>query len=207
METVIGVVLALAAYLLGSVSPSYLLVRLMTREDIRESRSRNAGTLNTYHRLGLAGGVTVLVLDAGKGALAVIVPTLVDAPEWAVFATALLVLVGHCWPLFLGFRGGKGAAVLLGVSLGLFPLITAVCLVPVAVSMLIGRNVVLGAALGYLLVCLGVLLTDEGMAMAALAILLAVVAGSTYLLGFRAEILAQAKAGSWRRILTFRFID
>ena len=51
-------------------------------------------------------GPTVLLLDAGKGALAVLVPGLVDAPGWTIFATAALVVVGHNWPVFLGFRGG-----------------------------------------------------------------------------------------------------
>ena len=148
METAIGILLAVGAYLLGSVSPSFLLFRMATGEDVRQTRSRNAGTLNTYHRLGIPGGVTVLLLDAGKGALAVLLPGLVRAPEWVVFATAPLVVIGHNWPVFLGFRGGKGAAVLLGVSLGLFPVITAICLAPIAVVMLLFRNVVLGAATG-----------------------------------------------------------
>ena len=66
METVIGITLAVAAYLVGSVSPSYLLVRFKTGEDVRQMGSRNAGTLNTYHRLGIAGGLVVLAADAGK---------------------------------------------------------------------------------------------------------------------------------------------
>ena len=159
MDITIGVLLAVGAYLLGSVSPSYLLVRLTTGEDVRQLRSRNAGTLNTYHRLGLRGGLAVLVLDAGKGALAVLAPSLVNAPEWTVFVTAPLVLIGHNWPVFLKFRGGKGAAVLLGVSLGLFPIVTAVCLVPIALVMLLLRNVVVGAGAGYVLVCLALIVT------------------------------------------------
>ena len=153
METVIGITLAVAAYLVGSVSPSYLLVRFRTGEDVRQTGSRNAGTLNTYHRLGIAGGLVVLALDVGKGALAVLIPTLVGAPAWTVFATAPLVLIGHNWPVFLQFRGGQGAAVLLGVSLGLFPVVTAVCLIPVALVMIIFRNVVLGSATAYVLIC------------------------------------------------------
>ena len=121
METAIGVVLAVAAYLLGSVSPSYLLVRFKTGEDVRQTGSRNAGTLNTYHRLGITGGLAVLVVDAGKGALAVLVPTLVGALPWTIFATAPLVLIGHNWPVWLQFRGGQGAAVLMGVRWAFSP--------------------------------------------------------------------------------------
>ncbi len=207
METVVGILLAVGAYLLGSVSPSYLLVRMRTGEDVRQSRSRNAGTLNTYHRLGVVSGVAVLLLDAGKGALAVLLPDIVGAPDWAVFAAAPLVVVGHNWPVFLGFRGGKGAAVLLGVSLGLFPVITAACLVPIAIIMALFRNVVLGAATGYILVCLVVILTGEEWGMILLSILLAVVAGATYLLNFRVEIARMVSEGQWRRLALFRFID
>lgn len=206
MELVTGVLLAVGAYLLGSVSPSYLLVRFSTGEDIRRSRSRNAGTLNTYHRLGLVGGLIVLALDAGKGALAVLAPAIIGAPEWTVFAAAPLVLIGHNWPVFLRFRGGKGAAVLLGVALGLFPTIVALCLIPIALIMLLFRNVVLGAAAGYVLVCCALIVVGVEWPMVALSVFLVVLAGVTYLLGFRKELLAMARSGKWGEIALFRFI-
>ena len=202
---VLGILLSIAAYLLGSVSPSYLLVRLTTGEDVRLLRSRNAGTLNTYHRLGIAGGLTVLVIDSGKGAAAVLIPGLLGAPEWTVFATAPLVLVGHNWPVFLRFRGGKGAAVLLGVSLGLFPLVTAVSLVPIALVMLLSRNVALGAATGYLVVSVALIASGTEWSMIALAISLVVLAGVTYLMGFRREIITMAQEGQWGKLLLLRF--
>lgn len=205
MDTAIGVLLAIGAYLLGSISPSYLLVKLTTGEDVRQTRSRNAGTLNTYHRLGAAGGLAVLTLDAGKGALAVLAPALAGAPEWTVFATAPLVLIGHNWPVFLKFRGGKGAAVLLGVSLALFPVITAICLIPIGLVMLLLRNVVIGAAAGYVLVCLVLIVTGTEWPMIVLSVLLAVLAGATYLFGFRREIRVMAQTGQWRNLLLLRF--
>ena len=205
MDTAIGVLLAIGAYLLGTISPSYLMVRLTTGEDVRETRSGNAGTLNTYHRLGMKGGLTILVLDAGKGALAVLAPALVSAPDWTVFATAPLVLIGHNWPVFLKFRGGKGAAVLLGVSLGLFPVITAICQVPIALVMLVLRNVVVGAAAGYALVCVGLVIAGIEWRMIVLSILLAVLAAATYLFGFRREIRMLADSGQWRKLLLLRF--
>ena len=205
LDTAIGVLLAIGAYLLGAISPSYLMVRLTIGEDVRETRSGNAGTLNTYHRLGMKGGLTILVLDAGKGALAVLAPALVSAPDWTVFATAPLVLIGHNWPVFLKFRGGKGAAVLLGVSLGLFPVITAICLVPIALVMLVLRNVVVGAAAGYTLVCVGLVIAGIEWRMIVLSILLAVLAAATYLFGFRREIRMLADSGQWRMLLLLRF--
>ena len=207
METAIGIMLAVAAYLVGSVSPSYLLVRFKTGEDVRQTGSRNAGTLNTYYRLGMMGGLVVLVLDAGKGVLAVLTPTLVGAPGWTVFATAPLVLMGHNWPVFLRFRGGKGAAVLLGVSLGLFPAVTAVCLIPIALVMVLFRNVVLGAATGYALVCVVLIIVGTEWPMVTLSALLTVLAGATYLFGFRRQVLALIRNKQWRRLLSFRFVE
>ena len=205
MDTAVGILLVVGSYLLGAVSPSYLLVRLVSGEDIRKLRSGNAGTLNTYHRLGLKGGLAVLVLDAGKGTLAVLSPMLVGAPEWTVFAAAPMVLIGHNWPVFLGFRGGKGAAVLLGVSLGLFPVITAICLIPVALVMLLLRNVVVGATVGYALICLALIFAGTEWPMITLSILLALLAAITYLMGFRREIISMAQGGQWRRLLMLRF--
>ncbi len=207
METVIGITLAVAAYLVGSVSPSYLLVRFKTGEDVRQTGSRNAGTLNTYHRLGITGGLAVLAVDVGKGALAVLVPTLVGAPTWTIFATAPLVLIGHNWPVWLQFRGGQGAAVLLGVSLGLFPVVTAVCLVPVALVMIIFRNVVLGSATAYVLVCIALVIVGTEWPMVLLSILLTVLAGATYLFRSRRRISASVRNKQWRRLLSFRFVE
>ena len=207
METVIGTLLAVGAYLAGSVSPSYLLVRFKTGEDVRQTGSRNAGTLNTYHRLGIAGGLVVLVVDAGKGALAVLVPALVGAPAWTVFATAPLVLIGHNWPVWLRFRGGKGAAVLLGLSLALFPVVTAACIIPVALVMIVFRNVVLGAAMAYVLICVVLIIVGTEWHMVLLSVLLTVMAGATYLFGFRGQISALIQDKQWRRLLSFRFVE
>ena len=197
----------MAAYLVGSVSPSYLLVRFKTGEDVRQTRSRNAGTLNTYHRLGLMGALVVLVLDVGKGALAVLAPTLVGAPGWTVFATAPLVLIGHNWPVFLQFRGGQGAAVLLGVSLGLFPAVTAACIIPIALVIIVFRNVVLGSATGYVLVCVALIIVGTEWPMVMLSVLLTVLAGATYLCRLRREISVLFRNKQWRRLLSFRLIE
>ena len=199
--------LAVAAYLVGSVSPSYLLVRFKTGEDVRQTGTRNAGTLNTYKRLGIMGALVVLALDVGKGALSVVVPTLVNAPEWTIFATASLVLIGHNWPVFLQFRGGKGAAVLLGVSLGLFPAVTAVCLIAIALVMILFRNVVLGAATGYVLVCIALIIVGTEWPLVMLSILITVLAGATYLFGFRRQISVLVQNKQWRRLLSFRFVE
>ncbi len=109
--------------------------------------------------------------------------------------------------MWLQFRGGQGAAVLLGVSLGLFPVVTAVCLVPVALVMIIFRNVVLGSATAYVLVCIALVIVGTEWPMVLLSILLTVLAGATYLFRSRRRISASVRNKQWRRLPSFRFVE
>ncbi len=111
---------AAAGYLLGSVPYALLLMRLAGRGDIRKMGSGNVGATNVLREGGTALAVATLVLDAGKGAAAVLLAARygpAGAPEAALIAGAGAVL-GHVFPVWLGFRGGKGVATTLGVLLG-----------------------------------------------------------------------------------------
>ncbi|SHE44610.1 glycerol-3-phosphate acyltransferase PlsY [Thermomonas hydrothermalis] len=114
----ITIAVLLAAYLLGSVSGSLLLGRLRGI-DIRQHGSGNAGGTNALRTLGWRFALAVVSIDIGKGALAVWL-ALWLAPAWAYTAAALAV-AGHVWPLWHGFRGGKGAATAVGALLVLWP--------------------------------------------------------------------------------------
>lgn len=116
--------LSLGAYLLGSVPTAYIMVRSVTGRDIRRLGSRNVGALNTHQQMGTWCGIPALIVDAGKGVLAVLAPTWLRASHWTVFMTTAFVVARHKWPMFLGFRGGKEAAAILGVSLALVPVLT-----------------------------------------------------------------------------------
>jgi acyl phosphate:glycerol-3-phosphate acyltransferase len=116
------------AYLLGSIPFGYLLVRIFRHEDIRKTGSGNIGATNVA-RSGAKGlGILTLVLDALKGFLAVVIAQHVAEPygfpqAYDIAAVAALAAVlGHCFPVWLGFRGGKGVATALGVFLALVPL-------------------------------------------------------------------------------------
>lgn len=108
---------AALAYLLGSLSGSLLLGRLVG-VDIRQRGSGNAGGTNALRTLGWKFALGVVVIDIGKGALAALLGLRLhdgDWPAaWQAFACTLLAAVGHTWPVFHGFRGGKGAATLIG---------------------------------------------------------------------------------------------
>jgi glycerol-3-phosphate acyltransferase PlsY len=111
------------AYLLGSIPFGYILVRLFRREDVRQQGSGNIGATNVARSGGTKLGVVTLLLDIGKAVAAVVIAKHLAhglAPS-AVYdmqvAAAVAVVVGHVFPLWLGFRGGKGVASALGVFL------------------------------------------------------------------------------------------
>jgi glycerol-3-phosphate acyltransferase PlsY len=108
------------AYLLGSIPFGYLLVRIFRNEDIREQGSGNIGATNVA-RSGAKGlGVATLLLDLGKAYLAVIIARHIAPGMFDVaVAAAVVAVVGHVFPVWLGFRGGKGVASALGVFLAL----------------------------------------------------------------------------------------
>ena len=124
------------AYLLGTIPFGYLIVRLAQGADIRKSGSGGTGATNVSRRAGKAAGILTLVLDAMKGAAAIIIAKLIlglpvfaataesttaEFGEWWIALAGILVIVGHMFPIWLGFRGGKGVATGVGVFLVLAP--------------------------------------------------------------------------------------
>jgi glycerol-3-phosphate acyltransferase PlsY len=102
--------LVAGAYLLGSVSFSVLAVRLLQGLDVRTLGSGNAGATNVVRAAGGRAGAAVLALDVAKGFTAVAVPRALEAPASVVGGAAVAVVLGHVFPVFFGFRGGKGVA-------------------------------------------------------------------------------------------------
>jgi glycerol-3-phosphate acyltransferase PlsY len=106
--------LVAAAYLLGSVSFSILVVRIVAHKDIREEGSGNAGATNVLRNHGAAAGIVVGLLDVAKGAAAVLLMRSVTANPAYLAASAAAVIFGHVFPVFFRFRGGKGVATTVG---------------------------------------------------------------------------------------------
>jgi glycerol-3-phosphate acyltransferase PlsY len=145
------VLILIAAYLLGSIPFGYLIVRARTGSDVRESGSGGTGATNVTRRAGKFAGVVTLLLDAIKGALAVLLArwflTEDFGVNWWVTAAAVLAVLGHCFPLWLGFRGGKGVATGVGVFLSLYPLAVACAAVIFILVVVLTRYVSLGSIL------------------------------------------------------------
>jgi glycerol-3-phosphate acyltransferase PlsY len=143
--------LVLAAYLLGSVSFSILVVRLIARKDIREQGSGNAGATNVLRNYGPAAGIGVAILDVGKGILAVVLMKLATADPKFLAAAAVAVVAGHIFPVFFRFRGGKGVATTVGAFLVLTPAATLVAVGIFLAIVAIFRYVSLGSILASVL--------------------------------------------------------
>jgi glycerol-3-phosphate acyltransferase PlsY len=112
MEFILSIVIA---YLLGSISFSYLIARKVKKIDIRQHGSGNAGATNTLRVLGVGPAISVLLLDTAKGVAAVLISVWIGGAEWIPFIAGLFAIVGHNWPIYYGFRGGKGVATTIGV--------------------------------------------------------------------------------------------
>jgi len=133
------------AYLLGSVSFAVLLVRSTTGKDIRTEGSGNAGATNVLRAHGKALGLAVAALDVGKGAAAVALVRLATADPRYAAAAAFAAVLGHVFPVFYGFRGGKGVATAFGAFLVLAPLAALVCAAIFFVVVAVTRYVSLGS--------------------------------------------------------------
>ena len=199
-ETFIVISLALGAYVLGSVPTAYILVRWMEGEDIRDVGSPNVGALNAYNRTGAWAGLLVLVVDTAKGVLAVAAPRLLGVDASVLFITTPLVVAGHNWPVFLNFRGGKGAAAIFGISLVIVPWLTVITAAPSILVMLLLRNVVLGAAFGFILLNTLLWVTGQGAEQLGLCLLLTLLVTGTYVLNVRDHIFTSIKARRWRQL-------
>jgi glycerol-3-phosphate acyltransferase PlsY len=107
----------LIGYLLGSISFSYLYGKLAKGIDIRNHGSGNAGATNTLRVLGVGPGILVLLLDAAKGVVAVWIAGVLGGDNlWVPVLAGLAAIVGHNWPVFFNFKGGKGIATTVGVA-------------------------------------------------------------------------------------------
>ncbi len=175
------------SYLLGSVPFGYLIVRATRGADVRETGSGGTGATNVSREAGKAAGVLTLILDALKGAAAVVMARLIlglpldgtvqhvrpilptfgpsdarspEAVYWWVAAAAIAVIVGHVFPVWLGFHGGKGVATGVGVFLILAPLAVALAAVVFLGVVMLTRYVSLGSILAAVSIPLFVLLQN-----------------------------------------------
>jgi glycerol-3-phosphate acyltransferase PlsY len=118
----VGIFIALCGYLLGSVPTGLLLTRLFSKVDPRKEGSRNIGATNIFRTAGKGLGILTLIGDAVKGALPVWIAISWGVPALWIGIAGLSPCLGHIFPIFLGFKGGKGVATALGIYLVISPI-------------------------------------------------------------------------------------
>jgi glycerol-3-phosphate acyltransferase PlsY len=160
-------VLILLAYLIGAVPSSVWFGKIFYRKDVRAEGSGNAGATNTFRVLGAKAGLIVLVMDISKGFAAVMLSCFFSSSitgeqllygKLGLGATAAL---GHIFPVYLKFKGGKGVATFLGAVLAIFPLAAAVSVVAFLVVFFLTRFVSLGSLAASLVFMISVLFLHE----------------------------------------------
>jgi glycerol-3-phosphate acyltransferase PlsY len=144
--SMVGLLTTLVAYLLGSIPFGYLIVRWQRGIDVRRTGSGSIGATNVMRNLGILGFVVTFILDVGKGTGAVLLAGKMTAhsPTWMA-VSAVAAILGHCFPVWLRFHGGKGVATAVGVFLALAPVQVALVLVIFSAVVAIWRYVSLGS--------------------------------------------------------------
>lgn len=147
MQIILFIVIA---YLIGSISPALLVGKIFYNTDIRTMGSGNLGTTNTFRCLGKKAGVIVFVLDISKGIIATMLPSLFLGRVEYLSIFGAFAMIGHVYPIFANFKGGKAVATGSGVFIFLYPTLSLI-LVAIFFSTLFITGYV---SLGSILICL-----------------------------------------------------
>ena len=145
------IVFSILSYLVGSINPAIIISKRIYRTDIRTLGSKNAGTSNAVRNYGIKVGATVFILDFAKGLLVVMAAKTAiayfNAPYITVLASGFFAQLGHTFPAFYKFRGGKGVATAAGAAMGIMPLTASVLLLCFAAILLITKTVALASGI------------------------------------------------------------
>lgn len=145
MESAAALVLA---YLIGSLPNGYLITRFVAGSDIRSVGSGGTGATNVQRVLGWRWGLGIAIADVAKGVVVVLVARALGSSELITALAATIAVAGHCWPVWLGFRGGKGVATGGGAAFALSPwalFLIPIIVVPVAITRFVSLGSVTAA--------------------------------------------------------------
>lgn len=168
MISIYSIIYLVSAYLIGSIPFSIIASKALKGIDVREYGSGNAGATNTFRVLGKKAGTIVLMLDVLKGYAAVSLALLTDfSPSSEIYtnfqlAFGISAVLGHVFPIYAGFRGGKGVATLLGFMIAVFPLPSLLSILVFLFVLLLSKYVSLSSIISGIVFPFGVwLLSDQ----------------------------------------------
>ncbi|MDD2482241.1 MAG: glycerol-3-phosphate 1-O-acyltransferase PlsY [Lutispora sp.] len=169
------IIISVLSYFLGNISVSFLIAKYAGGIDIRKHGSGNAGATNVFRTLGAKAGLTAFIGDALKGVFAVLIGKLIGGEDGQI-AAGIFVVIGHNWPMLLGFKGGKGIATTIGVMIAINPYIVA-AIVPIGlVIIFITKYVSLASITGMVIFPITMLLIKQPMKLVLFSFLLSAMA-------------------------------
>lgn len=133
--------IVILGYFLGAIPTGYIVGRILKGADIRQIGDENMGAANAYRELGSKAGIIVGIIDAAKGALVIIIAQAANMSQITVLLAGTAAVIGHNWPVFLGFRGGRGVSTTIGILLVLITLPMLILALPTLLILIIKRNV------------------------------------------------------------------
>ena len=136
-----GVIVIVVGYLLGSVPSAYIVTKIIKNEDIRRLGGGNVGLTNVMHQVGKWPAVIVAVVDIGKGIVAVLIGKVLGVSTLWLLGAGFSAILGHCFPIYIGFRGGRGVATTIGVFLILSPIVTGITCAIMCLLLLLSHNI------------------------------------------------------------------
>jgi acyl phosphate:glycerol-3-phosphate acyltransferase len=156
-------VFAIIAYLLGSIPSALIVGKIGYNKDVREYGSGNLGATNTFRVLGIKAGIIVTLADILKGTMATLIPLFFDADVYRLII-GLFAVVGHTYPVFARFKGGKAVATSGGIILGINPLLFVLMVSTFLISLYISKYVSLSSIItGIVTVILSFIFKNTGL--------------------------------------------
>jgi glycerol-3-phosphate acyltransferase PlsY len=192
----------ICGYLLGSIPSAYIAGRLKKGIDIRTVGSKNMGAMNVFYEVGLKEAVFVLLADVSKGIGAILLARWLDIPLAFQLLSGLAAVIGHAFPIFLKFRGGKGGATTLGILLFLMPKAIPIFLAIAAIALLITHNLTFCYGIAFVCFPLIAWLIYHTTPLIFFSLGLPIIVGINYIPRFKG--MHAATGGNWRRVIKRR---
>ncbi len=185
MSEITSAFVAILGYLIGSIPSAYIIGKLAKGIDIRKVGDGNVGGANAFREVGAIAGLTVIIADILKGVVTILIAQALDLNQTAVFVAGFACVIGHIYPVFLGFKGGRGEATTGGILLVLIPVPALILLGIGLIAVITTRNTMLLGAIVFAPAWLGALLTGGSVGLIIYVILLPALVGVEHYLTTR----------------------
>ena len=189
------------AYLLGSFPSAYMMARFRKGIDIRGVGSKNVGAMNVFYKVGFVEGLLVLAVDVGKGAAAVALARWLGVPMIAELFAGVAAVIGHGFPVWLKFRGGRGGATVIGILIFLMPWGIPFYLGIFGLSLLITRYPTLSYSVAFLCFPFIAWLIYHSGVLVSFSIVILLLPGVKYIPRIKEM---RTSGGSWRHVILRR---